>query len=835
MLIQRRLSQMTTAERIAFNDEANTSSNLGRSASETAMADAKNITPGLVQTFQGGELTAATNRQFVRDFIRNVIPLTERAGFYGDSNDLSQDGERRIENALFSYAYGDAEMIGRLREDRETNFRAIGTGMIDAAPEWAVMRTSVEDSPQFDITQDLIRAVRLVRLARDQKEPVLDIINQSDAFQDPVGPGVTKIVRLFYNDDKMRQWAGAARVTQRLRFYATRAVNEAQQSETIFGDAMPVLSPLDILDQAVAEKGKHLTDDGVAAPPAKPKKPPPATRKTWTVYRGYGRPNQEAAYAVPGVGPIFGPGRYYAFERNEAERFGPALETGKISLDNPLIIRTNADWEGLARRAGVDPEFSTEDAEKTRANITKLRQMVEAEGHDGIAVLWDPSEPTGHRMHLDRLFDRPQVVDFKGRDLEGRSQEESMAPRQPLPADFPDAIAATSFSTLKAAPGYEDAKARGNPGPALNFVKTLDLDMDKLRAMVPEGAHLAPIGRRESGKGVLNLWPGALATEIAARLPENHAFIDTSFIQADGSNQRRGSDLRSRLADPPRFFGRVRPGATYVLVDDVVTTGGSLLQLAAHIQAHGGKVSGAIALATVKGGRKLRASDATIAAARKKHGQIEDAFRGGFGYGFDGLSQIEAGWLVRAERESVQSLIGARSQARGDRTADVGETASRRARGGGRRREEGQDEDLAMGPPGRHNAGMVRSRWNPDTPRRAKPITREKALRDLTKALGFSIYQGRIKANSRILGFYRPLNEAIRLKEPVDIETAIHEAGHLLDFRFPEIRSQWNPATKANAAVREELRQLSYDQELALRGLRRVSPLLGHPAGARGG
>ena len=195
------------------------------------------------------------------------------------------------------------------------------------------------------------------------------------------------------------------------------------------------------------------------------------------------------------------------------------------------------------------------------------------------------------------------------------------------------------------------------------------------------------------------LWPGALAAKIVARLAENHAFTDTSFIQANGPNQHRETDLRSRMADPPGFFGKVLPGATYLLVDDVVTSGGSLLQLAAHIQSHGGTVAGAITLATVKGGRKLRASDATIAAARKKHGQLEAAFRGAFGYEFDGLSQIEAGWLVRAKRESVQSLIGARSQNRRDLTDAMGGTAARRARGGGRRRK-GRDEGLAMGPPG---------------------------------------------------------------------------------------------------------------------------------------
>ena len=123
-----------------------------------------------------------------------------------------------------------------------------------------------------------------------------------------------------------------------------------------------------------------------------------------------------------------------------------------------------------------------------------------------------------------------------------------------------------------------------------------------------------------------------------------------------------------------------------------------------------------------------------------------------------------------------------------------------------------------MGPPGAHNVGKRRTAWDPGVKRRAKPITREKALRDLTRALGFSIYQGRIRMRSPVQGFYRPRNEEIRLKKPADIETAIHEAAHLLDYRFGEIRRQWNPAKKTNAAVRDELRHLSYDQDKLFEG-----------------
>ena len=410
VLIQRRVGDMTTEERIAFNTDAATPSNLKRSATEVAATDAKNVTPALMQGYQGGELTQAINRQFVRDFIRNVTPLTERGDLYTDDGELSQDGERRIEGAIYAYAFGESEILSRMREDRNSSFKAIGNALIDAAPAWAVMRNSIDNAPQYDVTETVIRAVRIVRMARQQGVPVSTILGQTDAFDGPVSPAIKAAVRLFYNNDQMTNWSAEAKVKDRLRYYADEAPKMAQQAGTVFGDVIPPLSPLDLLKQAVAPPGQHLAGD----------------------------PNVAA--------------------------------------------------------------------------------------------------------------------------------------------------------------------------------------------------------RVESG--------------------ESNPFADV-------------------LA---------------------------------------------------------------------------------------------------------------------------------------------QTETLGMGPPGEKNLGQRRPKWDPSVKRRAKPITREKALRDLTKALGFSIYQGRIKMRSPLLGFYRPLNEEIRLKKPADIETAIHEAAHLLDFRFPEIRRQWNPATKANKTVREELRQLSYDQEKLFEG-----------------
>ena len=624
VLVQRRLDDMTPEERVAFNTEANVPSNLGRSASETAMADTKGIAPELVQTFQGGELTSAANRQFVRDFIRNVIPLTERATLYGDNNDLSQDGAQRIENALFAHAYGDSEMLSRLSEDRENNFRAIGTGMIDAAPAWAVMRASVADSPQFDITQDLIRAVRIVRMARDQKVPVADIINQSDAFHEAVGPGVSKIVRLFYNDAKMRQWAGAQRVTQRLRFYATQAPMAAQQSETIFGDAMPALTPLDILDQAVAEKGGHLTDDVVVAmaSPSRTERPP-----------------LDPVREVPVV--------------EAKSRYGHLA---------PRNARTQAHRD--ARRSILGTYRNEDTGWDIRITHDSIKESLSG---DGSAV-------------------RAEIVASLPLLLRGALRVES----------------------------HPDTKGRPDLPAVHRFYAPFDLDGRQNRVKLTV---------REDREGT-----------------RRHYAVDHAEIaKPDVYTAPRGGIA----GQSPQVAKVLAPG-----------TGRPTMTLGALLE---------------------------------------------------GVNYEDGTPIFPAGPASPSSGPGSGGGRRADPFAEALKTKT----GAG---------TANMGPPGAHNVGKRRTAWDPGVKRRAKPITREKALRDLTRALGFSIYQGRIRMRSPVQGFYRPRNEEIRLKKPADIETAIHEAAHLLDYRFGEIRRQWNPAKKTNAAVRDELRHLSYDQDKLFEG-----------------
>ena len=67
VLVRVRNQEMSPAERGAFVREANQSGVMGYSATEQAMADANALPDETLDLYQGGDVSLAGNRQFVRD------------------------------------------------------------------------------------------------------------------------------------------------------------------------------------------------------------------------------------------------------------------------------------------------------------------------------------------------------------------------------------------------------------------------------------------------------------------------------------------------------------------------------------------------------------------------------------------------------------------------------------------------------------------------------------------------------------------------------------------------------------------------------------------------
>jgi len=148
-----------------------------------------------------------------------------------------------------------------------------------------------------------------------------------------------------------------------------------------------------------------------------------------TMWRG------EGGSAVQGTGDaaILGPARYTTPDKNYASEF--ALDAngkmvGKVSqyevnLKNPLVIDSDKQWRALTKRAGwFSPNPTGMPPEELTQQISTLRRLVEADGHDGIIVRI-PREYKGvgpamrmgpvderYGKTLDRVFGADQVIEF---------------------------------------------------------------------------------------------------------------------------------------------------------------------------------------------------------------------------------------------------------------------------------------------------------------------------------------------------------------------------------------------------------------------------------------
>jgi hypothetical protein len=105
-----------------------------------------------------------------------------------------------------------------------------------------------------------------------------------------------------------------------------------------------------------------------------------------------------------------------------------------------------------------------------------------------------------------------------------------------------------------------------------------------------------------------------------------------------------------RLVTPAELAGEVVTGAGYLFGDDNVGFDGTLANPRGFIEANGGHVIATTTLTETRNARQIAILDATRILLFEKHGgDLDDFWRSQFGHGIDCLTDIEAGYLCRAE------------------------------------------------------------------------------------------------------------------------------------------------------------------------------------------
>jgi hypothetical protein len=226
------------------------------------------------------------------------------------------------------------------------------------------------------------------------------------------------------------------------------------------------------------------------------------------------------------------------------------------------------------------------------------------------------------------------------------------APRIPWPGELPDVIVHH--------PAVRDAKGRWRQSafddPDYGAAKSGDAEaaaryaaafaspaaLQRLLSLLgTRKARVLPVHAEE--RAGRNAIPDALAAIIALSAG---GILDNAIVQANRPFRTKASGLE-RIARRAWFDGPVERGALYVLVDDHVTIGGTLADLASHVAAGGGIVLAATTLTSARPTAFIGLDRQRLAEVTGRFGPMDDRFAATYGYTFEALTNGEAAILLQ--------------------------------------------------------------------------------------------------------------------------------------------------------------------------------------------
>lgn len=224
-----------------------------------------------------------------------------------------------------------------------------------------------------------------------------------------------------------------------------------------------------------------------------------------------------------------------------------------------------------------------------------------------------------------------------------RFSRDETAPRRargiPEGADRLVSVYSGTFK-MRQHPHYEKAKS-GDAAAAYHVARDLVPSKSIIEAHRAFGSRVTYIAVDAMERGGHNALPHAIAARYAKL---TSAKLSIAEIIQTNRVLHTGADAMSRMARRAKFSGPVTPGARYVIVDDVVTLGGTFAELADYIQANGGEVAGFVALVNATRGSTMRPSTAQLAELTKRG--LDDPIRQLFGIDPHALTRPEAGYLA---------------------------------------------------------------------------------------------------------------------------------------------------------------------------------------------
>ena len=240
-----------------FAIDANESDLAGMSAGEQAKSDAGRMDPELWSHFTAdddGKINTPENRDFIREYSKRIVSGADRNKFTTADGALSQDGEKRVRNAVFHAAYNDSEILARLSEDSDSNIKTILTAMLKAAPTLAVQRQQIAIGNLYDrdLSGDVAAAAKKLAALRDQKSNVKDYFAQLPLMDRDLTPIQLDILKLMHENAR-----SGNRIGEILQMYAARVNTAGHPGQGSMFESGEPGTKAEILDAAI-ERVKEL-------------------------------------------------------------------------------------------------------------------------------------------------------------------------------------------------------------------------------------------------------------------------------------------------------------------------------------------------------------------------------------------------------------------------------------------------------------------------------------------------------------------------------------------------------------------------------------------------
>ena len=268
---------------------SNEGGGLGMSALEQARADADRLPDfGHFIADDSGELNTAANRSFIRDFV-GAMPHTVRAQMVDADGRLSQDGARRLRNALLYRAYGNSPTLSRMVESTDQGARNLVNALVQAAPKIAQARDNIRAGAMHDadIADEVVQAAEKLNQIREQGGSVADYLAQQGLFGEDMN-AVSRELLAFFEEHKR---SGKAIATLLRNYYDALAAQGNPNQQDVFGEqAAPDKQHL--LERTIndyeqehgrsADSGQlfERADERPAGEPVSETEPQPASRRS---------------------------------------------------------------------------------------------------------------------------------------------------------------------------------------------------------------------------------------------------------------------------------------------------------------------------------------------------------------------------------------------------------------------------------------------------------------------------------------------------------------------------------------------------------------------------